>query len=217
MNGPKLREVPTPDGMKYIVDEKAEIKAQEWYVNNGVIFLADEYLDESNHPNVNSNNHKVIAQPLESNLPGIPYYRIEEGETMFDKMLKAIGDNIIVNGGSAEYSASAKACADIAKGKGEFTEADARKIFDAGGQAQLFSEGSPDYGFDSDFNNIISSIRTREVEIDYVMEKTCSRTEWECNCGIDGSTCDSIAFVPATYTEHGKTYIKFKVTYKQPE
>lgn len=39
----------------------------------------------------------------------------------------------------------------------------------------------------------ISSLRPKvEIEsVEYVMRKTCSRTEWECNCGLDGSTCEN--------------------------
>jgi hypothetical protein len=44
----------------YILSNE-EIKEDDWYINNGVLFKADTKFDEGNNPNINNNNKKVIA------------------------------------------------------------------------------------------------------------------------------------------------------------
>ena len=51
----------------YVVVDDSEIKEEDWYVNNNVIFRSDDLFDEGNNPNQNSNNKKIThsTQPLE--------------------------------------------------------------------------------------------------------------------------------------------------------
>ena len=45
----------------YFLSDEEEIKEGNWYVNNGVIFRADDKFDEGNNPNQNKHNKKIIA------------------------------------------------------------------------------------------------------------------------------------------------------------
>lgn len=47
------------ENLYFLSDE--EIKEGDWYVNNGVIFRADDKFDEGNNPNQNKHNKKIIA------------------------------------------------------------------------------------------------------------------------------------------------------------
>jgi len=44
----------------YILSDE-EIKEGDWYINNGVVFRADDKFDKGNNPNQNKNNKKIIA------------------------------------------------------------------------------------------------------------------------------------------------------------
>ena len=44
----------------YILSD-AEIKEDDWYENNSVIFRADSKFDDGNNPNQNKNNKKILA------------------------------------------------------------------------------------------------------------------------------------------------------------
>ena len=51
----------------YIVVDDSEIKENQWYCNDKVLFLSDSKFDEGNNPNQNKNNKLVThsTQPLE--------------------------------------------------------------------------------------------------------------------------------------------------------
>jgi hypothetical protein len=51
----------------YIVIDDSEIKENQWYCNNKVLFLSDDKFDEGNNPNQNKNNKKVThsTKPIE--------------------------------------------------------------------------------------------------------------------------------------------------------
>jgi len=50
---------PLKCNLYFLSDE--EIKEGDWYINNGVIFRADDKFDEGNNPNQNKNNKKIIS------------------------------------------------------------------------------------------------------------------------------------------------------------
>ena len=58
----------------YIVVDDSEIKENNWYCNNKVLFLS-EVFDESNNPNQNKNNRLIThsTQPLEGTFSSILY------------------------------------------------------------------------------------------------------------------------------------------------
>lgn len=51
----------------YVVVDNSEIKENQWYCNDKVLFLSDSKFDEGNNPNQNKNNKLVThsTQPLE--------------------------------------------------------------------------------------------------------------------------------------------------------
>lgn len=61
----------------YILSNE-EIKEDEWYVSNNVLFMADSIFDNGNNPNQNKNNKKVIASTDLECLPKIQKSFIEE-------------------------------------------------------------------------------------------------------------------------------------------
>lgn len=62
----------------YILSDD-KIKEGDWYMNNKVIFKADDKFDEGNNPNQNKNNKKIIAA-TDTSLYQISNYKIDNKE-----------------------------------------------------------------------------------------------------------------------------------------
>ena len=92
---------------KYLlfIDEEAEIKENNWYENNGVLFLSDNSYDEGNNPNMRKLNNSIIAYyPLtkeakELDLPLLPPFE----EYKFQYSYQIVFD--YVNSGIRNYEA----------------------------------------------------------------------------------------------------------------
>lgn len=62
-----------------------EIKEGDWYLNNDVLFRADDVFDDGNNPNQNKDNKKIIAT-TDSSLKGKWLSTCFSGEEMYDKL-----------------------------------------------------------------------------------------------------------------------------------
>jgi len=81
MKPPVYKTVTTKEGVMLFVDENAEIKAKEWFLASD---RSSVHRNGWNHPLRLKPEfpfyHKIIAQPLESNISGIPYYELTPQE-----------------------------------------------------------------------------------------------------------------------------------------
>lgn len=68
----------------YITSDE-EIKEGDWYLNNDVLFRADDVFDDGNNPNQNKDNKKIIAT-TDSSLKGKWNHTCFSGEEMYDKL-----------------------------------------------------------------------------------------------------------------------------------
>ncbi len=94
------------NGHVLLVDEKAEIKKGDWAfhiqmkeVGEVVYITHHEVVDdlliktkENDHLSSRNNFVKVVAQPIGSNIPSIPYYQTEEETVDVESIIKKLND-----------------------------------------------------------------------------------------------------------------------------
>ena len=81
----------------YIVVDDSEIKENQWYCNNKVLFLSDSKFDEGNNPNQNKNN-KLVTHSTEPELLGAGWM-----QSVLPLLLSEVEE--VINGYSVEKMA----------------------------------------------------------------------------------------------------------------
>ncbi len=218
----------TTNGHVLLVDEKAEIKIGDYYWNpSDTQFGAPhyercEYKHEEKACLSEPRCLKIVCQPINSSIDGIPYYQTEEetAEDIANKYMNELGDlgGDILSEKYYSFIAGYKA----AKAK-EFTEDDIRKAhFHGWFQRERYDgvvgkngyEGKyPDNWKDMDYeereewfcNQLITSLRKprRIVSASFVMEEGCELKRCACkeNEWSYDKTCKRYQEKPIFYTK----------------
>ena len=168
----------------YVVVDDSEIKEGDWYVNNKVIFRADDVFDEGNNPNQRSNNKKIThsTQPLEydedntytyDKVKYIPLSYIKEliGEVDVENKANECIANVKHNG---SYIRGYKQALEDNKDK-KYTEEDMVTAFEKGTNTGALSERLYDY----DNGDYEEATQYYEQQKESFIQSLKPKTEWE--------------------------------------